>query len=214
MPCLIYFSSAFIIKFLVDDTEFVPQLALKYLRGMEERPSRGQGMFDIAFAVARAWLHSLSELYAIPRLLLRDVRTRKWDEIAGAMFTLKAGYKNSKRWRHALGYDPPRPSCQVTFFEEEYQQVAEEGDIVQRFIDSRNTERSLKAANMSILESRRGIDEAHTVGRLTQLAFVFLPLSEYSARYLSSHGIIHQDVHLAFRPAMFLVAELVALLTK
>ncbi|PYI00244.1 hypothetical protein BO78DRAFT_439499, partial [Aspergillus sclerotiicarbonarius CBS 121057] len=33
------------------------------------------------------------------------------------------------------------------------------------------------ASNMSLLESRRSIDEAHAVARLTELAFVFVPLS-------------------------------------
>lgn len=56
----------------------------------------------------------------------------------------------------------------------EFEQLSE--DIARMTERLQKTSESL-ISNMSLLESRRSIDEAHAVTRLTELAFIFIPLS-------------------------------------
>jgi hypothetical protein len=48
---------------------------------------------------------------------------------------------------------------------------------IDRIIDRLQTTSTSLNSNMALLESRRSIDEAHAVARLTELAFIFIPMS-------------------------------------
>ncbi|KAJ5441555.1 Mg2+ transporter protein CorA-like/Zinc transport protein ZntB [Penicillium cf. griseofulvum] len=48
---------------------------------------------------------------------------------------------------------------------------------IDRFIDRLQRTSASLNSNMALLESRRSIDEAHAVARLTELAFIFVPMS-------------------------------------
>ena len=127
--------------------DLVARLFLRFLRDTNGISSQGQGIFDMAFAVTRVWLHVSSEFYTMPRL--HDPhRSDSVEEVTSAMLDLKAGHINSRRCRHAHGYDPTCSNRQVTLFEEEYFLLDEEADHIQRILDNRNSQRSLKAASL------------------------------------------------------------------
>lgn len=66
------------------------------------------------------------------------------------------------------------PSTELGRSIQKYQKLSH--DIDQMIERLRTTSASL-TSNMGLLESRRSIDEAHAVTRLTELAFIFIPLS-------------------------------------
>jgi CorA-like Mg2+ transporter protein len=48
---------------------------------------------------------------------------------------------------------------------------------VNEILDLHNTERALRASELSILETKKALEEQHAIGRLTQLASIFLPIT-------------------------------------
>ncbi|KAJ5889416.1 Mg2+ transporter protein CorA-like/Zinc transport protein ZntB [Penicillium tannophilum] len=81
-------------------------------------------------------------------------------------------------YKFGLTVTPPNvstePQSELANSIQNYQQLPH--DIDQMIERLRATSASL-TSNMGLLESRRSIDEAHAVTRLTELAFVFIPLS-------------------------------------
>lgn len=111
-----------------------------------------------------------------------------------AQFNMNAGYIALQTWtgkRQAQFETGTAKGKQQSFFENEYRAVLKEASHLGEYIDRHVALQSLAASKLSILESRRAIEvseramevteraerQAHAIGRLTQLAFVFLPLT-------------------------------------
>jgi CorA-like Mg2+ transporter protein len=127
------------------------------------------GQKDLAFGLARMWLR----LHWFECFSKAPSRT----DLARGIFDLKAAGLNIKGWMSASGFDGVPASSQQGLFERDYDQALEEAKLLQEMLELRNTERALRASNLSIMETRRGLKESHAIGRLTQLAFIFLPLT-------------------------------------
>ncbi|KAK5057711.1 hypothetical protein LTR84_011712 [Exophiala bonariae] len=133
-----------------------------------------------AFFLARLWLerHWATSLFQQVYLSHESRDYIYWDDLPQAILDLKAGRNNVFSWLHACGFalnDDPGPEQRR--FELLFKQASEEAASLREAVDLRNAQKTLEATSVSIEESRRGIAEAHTIGRITHLAYVFLPLT-------------------------------------
>ena len=102
-----------------------------------------------------------------------------WQALVTSTYELKHGYLILKRWMLSRNV-----SQDSDIFERDYQYLLEEMNLLHGLMEGVTNRRALEASGKaleasekSIEESKRGIEEAHMVGRLTQLAFIFLPLT-------------------------------------
>ena len=98
------------------------------------------------------------------------------------VFELKVTDARLKRWLiEKVLLDPDSLEHASTFqrkrYRVEYDLAMKEAQILHEGLSQFTSSQSLRASFLSITESKRGIEEAHAVMRLTQLAFVFLPLT-------------------------------------
>ena len=147
---------------------------------------------SLAYVVARAWLKKHWGDHLQQRELAyegtttgpRSNATDHWRELTRAIFEVQRGHLSLKEWvrnHESRGGQKPNDSqdgSQETeflankqqLFETELSEVLRESKIVREILDLHNTERALEA-------SERSMQEQHAIGRLTQLAFIFLPLT-------------------------------------
>lgn len=102
---------------------------------------------------------------------------------------LDTGYHNYldrlERLRNACGslkrFGGESPSDRYRTLLQDYQEIFETYDWklggISQLVNFRATTASLAAAQASLKESRKSIEQNHTVKKLTQLAFIFIPLS-------------------------------------
>lgn len=105
---------------------------------------------------------------------------RSLTNVQAVVFELGVGDALIKRWLSELGVrDPPtiESNPQRTAFKAEMAIALKEAKVLSEGLLQFTSSQSLKASLLSIKESNRSIEEAHAITRLTQLAFVFLPLT-------------------------------------
>lgn len=78
-----------------------------------------------------------------------------------------------------FGITPPADTCSATADDNSdiIKNVSDLFEEIHQMLARLRTASSSLTSNMGLLESRRSIDEAHAVARLTELAFLFIPLS-------------------------------------
>ena len=135
---------------------------------------------DVAYLLAHMWLKMLRldvDIQGAGKVAwVFDKPFQKsdvdWQALITSAFELKHGYLILKRWLLSQNVNQDDD-----IFERGYHHLLEETSLLQGLMEGITTRKALEASVKSIEESKRGIDEAHTVGRLTQLAFIFLPLT-------------------------------------
>ncbi|KAJ9607613.1 hypothetical protein H2200_007691 [Cladophialophora chaetospira] len=143
-------------------------------------PSWSKTPKEMAFFLARLWLekHWATALFQQVHSSHQSRDYIAWDDLPQAILDLKAGRNNLISWLHAGGFDlTSNPGPEQLHFEQLYKQASEEAATLREVVDLRHAQKSLEATYLSIKESQRGLDEAHVIGRITQLAYVFLPLT-------------------------------------
>jgi hypothetical protein len=157
---------------------------------------------DDVYLICRAWLRNFKQ-DLLRTIAPRPGAPRTWAyselfETRDApqwhlpVFELKAVRTGIRAWFHAQARRDglSLKTVDLSFsrhgneFVEEYSLALEEAQLLSegmnQHMSSRSVEasdKSLEASLLSIDESQRGLEEAHAVMRLTQLAFVFLPLT-------------------------------------
>jgi hypothetical protein len=154
---------------------------------------------EIAYALGRCWLQAVWSRYTIrgkwrEGKLDNDHVIKYYSDCAEALFNLKAGHRALFTWCTHRDSQSSRCSSlktQQALFEEQYQAILMEASLLEGHIQNYVALRSLTASQLSIIESRRGIEvseramevtsraerQSHAINRLTQLAFLFLPLT-------------------------------------
>ena len=129
---------------------------------------------DSVCAIARLWVQTVAEE-------LRDAKRDEGErsEVEGyatRVFEIMAELENDDsnmiRWLLMKGFYGPSldTSHQYLLYRTEHLRVLDESRRISQ-------EMQLRASLLSIEESKRGIEQSKQVGRLTQLAFVFIPLT-------------------------------------
>ena len=93
------------------------------------------------------------------------------------MFEVRRGHLNVRQWTRTHAIEPDATTEHAELFEDEVAEIMEEYKVLREMLDLHNTERALVASELSIWETRRGLEEQHAIGRLTLLAYIFLPLT-------------------------------------
>lgn len=135
---------------------------------------------DGIYAIARLWVqklhghvaHEKKEYYHYFRLNVNGDAQRFSASVCQVMGELEAGSSTISRWMLVKALcDTDSKAChQQLLYLIEHQRLLDE--------TRRDSLRlQLQASLLSIEESRKGIEQSKQVGRLTQLAFVFIPLT-------------------------------------
>ena len=157
---------------------------------LEYRSEDSVPVASLSYVVARAWLrkhwgghlHQREFAYEGTTGIAHSKRTAHlaWRELTRAILEVQRGHLSVKEWsRNHEGWGKEDPyktqereflQTQQQLFEAEIAEVLRESKILREILDLYNTERALEA-------SERSMQEQHAIGRLTQLAFIFLPLT-------------------------------------
>lgn len=149
---------------------------------------------EVANGLARCWLRLLWDVYEVGRRTGQHGLTEPLLEFPEAILQMKLGHLALQYWitRCLCSSGPAaNPGQQQSRFMSELASITAKADLFGQYIDRNIASRSLAASDLSIIESRRGIEvsvqamkvtvkaerQAHAVSRLTQLAFIFLPLT-------------------------------------
>lgn len=155
---------------------------------------------DNAYVVARSWLRLLWRCYTVRGRWRTgwSVGGERLDEELRAyaiiVCDMKAGWSELQYWMRGKDTAPGGENTETTHrsrFEHEHKRATAEMTYLDDYFNRHVALESLSASRLSIVESRRGIEvskkamevsekaerQAHAIGRLTQLAFVFLPLT-------------------------------------
>jgi hypothetical protein len=150
---------------------------------------------DDVYLLSRAWLRLFSqEILRMPKPGLDEQQKWTYSELFEAketpewhlpVFELKLVRTQIRGWLQGearrngllLREVSSGSSLQGQEFVEEYSLALEEAQLLYEGMTQFMTSQSVEASLLSIKESQRGIEEAHAVMYLTQLAFVFLPLT-------------------------------------
>jgi hypothetical protein len=137
-------------------------------------------MRELVFLLGRVWLQML---WVGPGLVnSRNVNDKNSEKLRAAIFELAIGIARVVRWVHAINAQKRAMAAnpggkQEQSYEMEYGIALSEANVLSAGLSQFTSGRSLEASLLSIQESKRSIEEAHAITRLTQLAFVFLPLT-------------------------------------
>ena len=136
-----------------------------------------EGMLrDSICAIARLWVQKLHVKLHSAFIHHKETLTQMTHKYAAGVFEtmaeLENGDSNIIRWllikdSHGPGLDT---SPQYQLYRTEHQRLLDETRGISQ-------QMQLRASLLSIEESTRGIEQSKQVGRLTQLAFVFIPLT-------------------------------------
>ena len=129
---------------------------------------------DSICAIARLWVQTLAE--ELKDANFDHSEYRDVDDYATRVFAIMAELENGDstmiRWLLMKGfYGSSLDTChQYLLYRIEHLRMLDETRRISQ-------EMQLRASLLSIEESKRGIEQSKQVGRLTQLAFVFIPLT-------------------------------------
>ena len=138
------------------------------------------------FIAARVWLEEHWRIRAYAREFAFDMTSSDlsentkhyWKILSRAMLDVRRGDLNMRdRARDHSRHRDTYVIQQNMMLERELLQVIEQSKVLREMLDLHNTERALLASELSIKETRRGLEQQHAISRIAQLAFIFLPLT-------------------------------------
>ena len=142
----------------------------------------------LAHLVARMWLkqqwysQSLHDVLAVQqtRDLADEAVEDRWKALSQSVLELKIGHLHFQRWLSACNFSTMR-DYQNSVLEAKYKAVfgeaLTEAQFFEDLFNQHKNDKALEASLLSIKETQRGLKEQHAITRLTQMAFIFLPLT-------------------------------------
>lgn len=112
----------------------------------------------------------------LPKALRNDeLLIKEWKVLHHVLGRHRVGYSSFTRWLQSLGIaDSNSERAASRLLKEDLEEILEDGYRLELEMRERI---QVHVAAMSLQESRKGIQQANSVGRLTQLAFIFIPLT-------------------------------------